>query len=184
MSPEAAWRWLAQGGFTNEKSETPALGTCDLPTLKQVVWLLTDKKGDWELNYKNVLKLNLRNAERKQMPVYENGKIRREDCWVRGQNRLPMNGIFKVVVDILEHESRIDRIHKMVLEYYGGPSSTESHRSPIKLAVQALEAMINEGWIIAKIDKKASKISINRPEENAFVHLNHDNDPAAPKTME
>ena len=184
MSPEAAWRWLAQGGFTNENSSTPALGTCDLPSLKQVIWVLTDKKGDWELNHKNVLKLNLRNAERKLMPVYTDGKIKREDCWVRGQNRLPMTGIFKVVVDILAQESRIDRIHKMVVEYYGGPSSIESHRSPIKLAVQAMEAMINEGWIIAKIDKKAGKMSINRPEENAFVHLNRDEDPAVRKTME
>ncbi|MDG2021520.1 MAG: NAD(P)/FAD-dependent oxidoreductase [Phycisphaerales bacterium] len=184
MSPEAAWRWLAQGGFTNENNSTPALGTCDLPSLKQVLWKLTDKKGDWELNHKNVLKLNLRNAERKMMPVYEDGMIKREDCWVRGQNRLPMTGIFKVVVDILEQESRIDRIHKMILEYYGGPNQKNGHLSPIKIAVQAMEAMINEGWVIAKIDKKSAKMAINRPEENDFIHTNRDEDPAAPKTMD
>ncbi|RPG19739.1 MAG: NAD(P)/FAD-dependent oxidoreductase [Phycisphaera sp. TMED9] len=184
MSPEAAWRWLAQGGFTNENTSTPALGTCDLPSLKQVLWKLTDKKGDWELNHKNVLKLNLRNAERKMMPVYEDGVIKREDCWVRGQNRLPMTGIFKVVVDILEQESRIDRIHKMIVDYYGGPTQKKSHLSPIKVAVQAMEAMINEGWVIAKIDKKSAKMAINRPEENDFIHMNRDEDPAASKTMD
>ena len=179
MSPEAAWRWLAQGGFTNESSSAPALGTCDLPSLKQVLWVLTDKKGDWDLNHKNVLKLNLRNAERKLMPVYDKGKIKREDCWVRGQNRLPMVGMFKVVVEVLEQESRIDRIHKLLIEYFGGPNSTKSHQSPIKIAIQVIEALINEGWITAKIDKKAPKMTVARPAENDYVHINRDKDPAA-----
>ena len=92
MSPEAAWRWLAQGGFTNEGLQRPAVGTCDLPSLKQVLWVMTDEQGDWALNKMNVLKLNLRGAERKVLPIYHEGMIQREDCWVRGQNRLPMTG--------------------------------------------------------------------------------------------
>ena len=184
MSPEAAWRWLAQGGFTNESSSTPALGTCDLSSLKQVMWVLTDKKGDWALNKNNVLKLNLRNAERRVMPIYTEGRIEREECWVRGQNRLPLTGIFKVVVDVLERESRIDRIHKMILEYFGGPGRSETHRSPIKIAVQAMEAMINEGWITAKIDKKAPSMTISRPEENDFIHWNRDEDPVSRRDAE
>ena len=92
--------------------------------------------------------------------------------------------LFKVVVDILEQESRIDRIHKMIVDYYGGPTQKKSHLSPIKVAVQAMEAMINEGWVIAKIDKKSAKMAINRPEENDFIHMNRDEDPAASKTMD
>ena len=72
----------------------------------------------------------------------------------------------------------------MLIEYFGGPNSTKSHQSPIKIAIQAIEALINEGWITAKIDKKAPKMTVARPAENDYVHINRDKDPAATGTEE
>jgi len=175
MTPEAAWRWLAQGGFTNEGLQRPAVGTCDLPSLKQVLWVMTDEQGDWALNKMNVLKLNLRGAERKVLPIYREGMIEREDCWVRGQNRLPMTGNFKVIHDILGDESRIDKIYERIQAFYFGGGS--GHQSPVKTCVQTIEAMITEGWITGKHDKKRPLMTIGRPEENDYVHWNHDEKP-------
>ncbi|MCH2161013.1 MAG: tryptophan 7-halogenase [Phycisphaerales bacterium] len=172
MTPEAAWRWLAQGGFTNEGLGKPALGTCDLPSLKQVLWKLTDKKGDWALNKLNVLTLNLRNAEKKMIPVFIEGKVVREECWVRGENRLPLTGQFKVLVDVLSQESEISKIFNLIKGYYAGGGA--GHQSPLKLAVQALEAMINEGWVIGKYNKRKPCLTVGRPEDNDYVHSNED----------
>jgi hypothetical protein len=172
LTPDAAWRWLAQGGFTNEGIGKPALGTCDLPSLKQVLWVMTDKKGDWAINKLNMFSLNLRNAEKKMIPSFHGGKIIREECWVRGQTRLPLAGQFQPLVEILEKETHIGEVLERLKGYYAGGG--EGHQSPLKLAVQSLEAMINEGWAIGRLDKRKPCLNIDRPEENDYVHWNRD----------
>ena len=172
LTPDAAWRWLAQGGFTNEGIGKPALGTCDLPSLKQVLWVMTDKKGDWAINKLNMFSLNLRNAEKKMIPSFYDGKIIREECWVRGQTRLPLAGQFQPLVQILEKETHIGEILERLKGYYAGGG--EGHQSPLKLAVQSLEAMINEGWVTGRLDKRKPCLNIDRPEENDYVHWNRD----------
>lgn len=174
MTPEAAWRWLAQGGFTNEGISKPGIGTCDIPSLKQVLWVLTDKQGDYELNKMNVLKLNTRNAEKKMIPMFVEGKIERHECWVRGQNQLPLVGYFKLLVDLLseKNEMEISELYKRVENTYAGGGT--GHQSPLKLAIQALEAMVNEGWVKGHLDKKKQRLNLNRPEENDYVHWNRE----------
>ena len=174
MTPEAAWRWLAQGGFTNEGINKPGIGTCDMPSLKQVLWVMTDKKGDWALNKMNVLKLNTHNAERKIIPSFVKGKIERQECFARGQNQLPLVGHFKLLVDILSEkpEITIGEVYTSIENHYAGGGT--GHQSPLKLAIQSLEAMINEGWVTGYFDKKKPKLDLVRPEENDYVHWNRD----------
>ena len=175
MSPQAAWRWLAQGGFTNEGLDSAAFGTCDLSSLKSVMWKLTDHKGDWSVNSLNVLKLNLRGAQRQIIPVYRDGKIMRQDCFVRGQSRLPMTGNFKAIYNIMQTESRIDKIYDRIGSYFTG--ADDGHQSPRKTCVQTIEAMITEGWITGKLNKKHPRIQVEGPHETPYVHWNHDEKP-------
>ena len=179
MSPEAAWRWLAQGGFTNEGIGKPGLGTCDLPSLKQVIWKLTDKKGDWALNKLNVLKLNTRNAEKRVIPHFVEGKIERHEAWVRGQNQLPLVGFFKLLESMLSEAREVDinTIYTNLKGYYAGGGS--GHQSPLKLAIQALESMINEGWVTGRYDKNKPRLTLGRPEDNDYIHMNTENDAAS-----
>ena len=175
MSPEEAWRWLAQGGFTTEGLTRPSAGTCDLPSLKQLLWVMTDQQGDWEINKVNVLKLNLKGAQRKTLPVYADGLIERQECWVRGQNRLPMTGNFRVIYDILQYESKIDKVYDEIKKFF--PASGSGHQTPLKTCVQTIEAMLNEGWIDGKKNKKYPMMTIARPGEDDFIHWNVDEKP-------
>jgi flavin-dependent dehydrogenase len=181
LSPDQAWAWLARGGFTNEGLGQPAAGSFDLPSLRLVLEIISDGEKEWELSRFNVLSLNLKNAQETVTPIYAQGSIRREPCWVRDQNRLPLSGVYKVLVEILQSEKRIDRIFQRLQQYYpgsgSGTSGTLGPGSPVRAGLLALEAMLTEGWVTGKRDKRRSILQLQFPKENDCILWNRDERP-------
>lgn len=174
MRPEAAWRWLAQGGFTTDSPVHATSGSFDPGTLKQVQWMLTDKTSDWLVNSSNVFSVNLRNATRRRLPIYRDGKIDRAECMVRGEHTLPLNGWYQVVLDYVENHGRIDRIVKAIQNDFG---SISGPGNPTQLCLQALEVMLLDGWVRGRVDRKVPRIKIQpADEETLYIHWNRDGD--------
>jgi hypothetical protein len=69
-------------------------------------------------------------------------------------------------------EVEVNTLYKNIQGYYAGGGS--GHQSPLKLAVQSLESMINEGWVTGRYDKKKPLLTIDRPEDNDYIHSNED----------
>ena len=49
LTPEAAWRWLAQGGFANDFVERANFGTFDVASMKHVMGFVLDKQLDFNI---------------------------------------------------------------------------------------------------------------------------------------
>ncbi len=172
LKPDAAWRWLAQGGFTTDSPVHATAGSFDPGTLKQVQSMLTEGASEWQVNRFNVYKTATRNAERRTMPVYLDGRIERRECLVRGERTLPLGGWFLALIEAIEEDGRIDRVMQRIARLYGGQGGIAG---PQQLCVQALEAMITDGWVIGRLDRKVPRITVKSgDEESIFVHWNRD----------
>lgn len=175
MKPDAAWRWLAQGGFTTDSGVHATAGSFDPGTLKQVQWMLTDRVSGWNVNKYNVYKLNLHNAERRKLAIYNDGKVQRRECLVRGENVLPLAGWYGVLVDLIKIDGRIDRIFQSIARNYGGQSGIAS---PQQQCMQALEVLLTDNWVTGRLDKKVPRLTAqSSDEESLYVHWNRDECP-------
>ena len=177
LRPDEAWRWLAQGGFTTDSPVHATAGSFDPGTLKQVQWMLTDRVSDWQVNRFNVYKTATRNAERRTMAVYEDGRIERRECLVKGERVLPLGGWYLAILEAIEENGRIDRMMERISRSYGGHGGIAG---PQQLCIQALEVMITDGWVIGRLDKKVPRLTVKpADEESIFVHWNRDDAPQA-----
>ena len=175
LTADAAWRWLAQGGFANDFVERANFGTFDVASMKHVMGFVLDKQLDWKLSDVNVLKLNLKNAEKIEIPRFFGGKIECIECYERSGRRLPMTGFYRTIIDILEHTSNAEEVVGLLKKRYGGPGAT----SDFNIAMQTLEAMLDEHWVMGKLDKKKKRVTIKTDEETDFLHLNRDELPGS-----
>ena len=177
LTPEAAWRWLAQGGFTTDSGVHAAAGSFDPGTLKQAQWMLTNKASSWQLNKFNVFKMNTRNARRERIAIYAEGRIDRNECLVRGENVLPLAGWYGVLVDLIETHGRVDRIFKAIATSYGGASGVSG---PQQQCMQALETMLTDHWVVGRLDRKVPRIRVEASDqESLYIHWNRDEIPEA-----
>ena len=168
MTPEAAWRWLAQGGFAHDGLGQPTTETDDPPSLKQVLWKLTDTKREWSLDTLNVLTLNLDNVDQEVLPIFMEGKVVREAHWVRGQDRLILTGHFKMLAEVLARESDLSKIVERIKRYCA--DGGDGQQPSLRQVMESLEAMINEGWVVGSCDTNKPCLALGRLEHEDQVH--------------
>ena len=151
LTPQQAWRWLAQGGFSNQEIETAAFGAFDLGSSKKLVEVFSGKEAKFALSKVNELKLNLANAQEVTQGAMRDGRITPVECWKRGDTFLPNTGLWKRVIAVLEKHHDLQEICETLQKNSGGIN--------IFQYVQVLEAMLVEGWIIGKLNKKRPTLS-------------------------
>jgi len=163
ISPNEAWRWLSQGGFATESLGLPTFGSFDIASAKQVLELFDEKERDCELlcNGYNVFKLNLHGARHDHMGLLKDGRIEQVDCWLKGVKRLPIHGIYKIVIQILEATSDgAEMINLLKKSFSANPSEFEQGFALVR-CVQALEVMIQEGWVLRSKNKKRPMLNVS-----------------------
>jgi flavin-dependent dehydrogenase len=154
LSPSQAWRWLAQGGFTNQSIEQAGFGAFDIGSSKQLISRFSGRESKFNITKYNDYKLNLNNAEEIYQGELRNGRINRIKCYKRGEAVLPMTGTWKVMVDVLRKQSDLETIYKTLSDGVSRGSASGATGIGIFLYLQALEVMLNEGWVIGKHNKK------------------------------
>ncbi len=169
LSPQKAWAWIAQGGFITTDLRIGTGGFSIANTLKLGEFLNDLGDAQLSLERNNILKLNLNGATWKEIAVYHKGRIYKEACYVRGERILPLHSQMLMLVDLLQKESR----YPVLMRQLGELAKTNGFVAQALPDVpEALEAMINDGWIDASYDPSLSLMTRNR--ESRAILPNHD----------
>jgi flavin-dependent dehydrogenase len=174
LTSGAAWRWLAQGGFTNDVVGQAGIGGYDLAGMKQVTQLFTKLPAKWVLNDVNVLKLDLLGAKETTIPVYENGKIQAVKCYVRGERRLALTGLFATLVELLRLPTDVANLYNSLQHAFVQQLDPQHVGVAMQHHLQTLEVMLGDGWVIGKFDPRKPKLSMSTPDEGRIVHKHRD----------
>ncbi|GAB2700700.1 hypothetical protein [Aliiglaciecola aliphaticivorans] len=109
LSPEKAWQWLSQGGFTTEQLGLATFGSFDISSARQLISKFdkSERVSQMKISGFNMFKLNTRGA----MPFFlghlENGEITQVPCLKRGQQVLPDIGYYQTMTQLLKQTSDI-----------------------------------------------------------------------------
>src|SRR5579871_1569276 len=152
LSPQNAWRWIAAGGFIDEDVAI-GTGTVSLQQIKVMGRFLNDLEADSPLEKNNVFKLDLSGATWMDRARYADGKVFRDQCYVRGDRVLPIAAVIELLVNILQRTSTLDGIMGSLEAIYRARSNDfEFIAGTLRFAIEGLEAMISDGWVKASYD--------------------------------
>jgi flavin-dependent dehydrogenase len=157
LNPAQAWRWLAQGGFSNQSIDSAAFGAFDIGSSKKLIEIFSGKESKFNLAKFNELKLNLANAEEITQGKLHEGRIQQINCYKRADSILPYTGLWKPIIDVLKQKSDL----KEILDTLERGVKKSAGLNSIFPFVQVLEAMIIDGWIIGKLNKSRPKLNFD-----------------------
>ncbi|HWD37449.1 MAG TPA: NAD(P)/FAD-dependent oxidoreductase [Fimbriimonas sp.] len=175
LTPEKAWRWLAQGGFIDEDL-TVGAGGFNLLSIRSSTDFLTSLATDSPLEEKNVLKLDLEGAIAQDGAAYQEGRVLKVPCYVRGSKVLPLRAHFGVLFQLLQRESRlpqiVDQMNQMAKQFANDPVAMTF----LGMLPEAMEGMIRDGWIKASFDPRLPRARLGQ--SGAGFQLNRDTNKA------
>lgn len=174
MSSNAAFGWMATGGFTNDDPVVPMLGGFAMQAVKIQMARISQTRASWKVSEYNVFKLNLEGAEESTFPVFSEGKVWTTPCWRRGNKMLPNYGMWKIVIGMLQREQRIVPALQWLENYFYENPLYPSIQMGMEYAITTLEAMIDDGWVTCEKNMKDEFIVYETPAESAAFHTNRD----------
>ena len=181
LTSEQAWSWLARGGFTNDSLGQAGIGGLDLAGLKQITQRFINQRAKWRVSENNVVSLALDDAERVELPIYKAGKIEPVACYIRGDARLALTGMYDVIVKMIPEGGAV-AVHQLLgglQKVFAAKFSASHAKIAVHHAMQALEVMLGEGWLVGRYEPKLPRVSIETPEEGDIIHTNRDDLPAS-----
>ena len=172
LTPAAAWRWIAQGGFVDE-TLTVGVGGFDLNAIKSLGSVLSDLEVCSPFEKNNAFTLNLSGATWKDRADYAAGRVKPGPCYVRGARVLPIAGAFETVVNLLQKSTDLATIAELLQRSIeaGNPDPHRRQMTLVKV-IEALDAMINDGWVTPSYnpDRPLFKVTF----QNQSIKLNRD----------
>jgi flavin-dependent dehydrogenase len=179
LDPKEAWRWLGTGGFLDEDSGLNGLAGYNLIAVRELTtwWGHTD--GKWAIGGMNVFTLDLANSEKIWVARMTGGRIDRYRAYERDSRRLPLEGIYGLVLEILKKNPTLEHFYTAVDEkcWQAGIGPAEANQW-LASAFSALETMANDGWVRCSCDPEAAYLPLDRPDQSAIMHPNRDAVPA------
>lgn len=161
LNAKDAWRWLSQGGFTTEFVGRASLGSFDLNSSRHLVDRFLGGEQNMKIAQYNIFKLNIRGAKKDKIGDLRDGKINRVPCYRRGDVTLPLAGIYGNMIEILGQTSDIATIYNTVVANVQNRVAPGAVMGTVTSYLQALEAMLIQGWVTAKLDPKKPKLEIS-----------------------
>ncbi len=160
LSPKDAWRWLSQGGFATEFAGQASLGSFSLNAGRHLVDRFLGGEQKMKIAEYNVFKLNMRGAQKDVIGDLQNGEIIRVPCFKRGEAVLPLTGQYGEIHDMLKQSGDIDKIYSYLMTHIRGNVAPGAENTTLAGYLQTLEAMLIQGWVTAKLDKRKPQIQI------------------------
>jgi flavin-dependent dehydrogenase len=171
LTPEASWKWLAQGGFISDRGNI-GYGGFGLAQVHAIHEIMTDSTES-VLAQNNVYKLNLAGATWRDLAQYEEGKVLRFGAYERSGKVLPLFGVTQMLVDHLQVSPKLadllDRMNKLGME---NKNDLAFIKRFILAVPEALEAMIIDGWVEPSYDPAAPLVT--PPPMNSGIRWNTD----------
>jgi len=171
LTPDKAWRWLAQGGFIDEDL-TVGAGGFNLLSIRSSTDFLTDLATDSPLEENNVLKLDLAGATWQDGASYSEGRVSKSPCYVRDGKVLPLRGHFGILVQLLQRETSLPKIVEAMDHMAKARAADPVAMTFLSMLPEAMEGMIRDGWITASYDPKQPRAMLTN--SGAGFHLNRD----------
>lgn len=175
LSPDEAWRWIATGGFVDEDLVAGS-SFFNLSAIEEIGSFITDSRAVSPLEQFNIFDLDLAGVETFKKAHYRTGAITQKLSYRRNGKILPVEGVYKVLVQILLKErtsSQISSALKAMTAKYG---KNPDFVSVMPLMLPALEALINDGWVRASFDPKLPLLSPMKKDTKTF-RFNTDPEP-------
>ena len=147
LTPDEAFRWLGTGGFANDHFQGASIGTFSVAAVKQLSRILSDAETTWGLAKVNELRLDLAGAASRPFATMEDGRVRRERAYERDGKRLPVVGPFRLALAAVQAERELPKI-------VGRLRAGAADDVAFLQALQALEAMLAEGWVKGRLNPK------------------------------
>ncbi len=174
LSPAEAFRWLAQGGFTNDILGQAVIAGFDLGSMKQVMQRFSQQEIPWEVSGYNVFQLDLNDATEEFVPVYAKGQIVKVKCYVKNALRLPVTGLYGLLIDILSRTSGIEQIYQHLMTVFRTRFSAQHAQVALHQTMGCLEVMVSEGWVKAILNPEKPQLKISIPIEGELVYTSRD----------
>lgn len=174
MSADAAFRWLATGGFTHEDPSLPMVGGCSVQAVRQINERLSDTRSISQLTVNNTFRLNLEDTTEDTFPILYEGGIWAKPCFRRGQKVLPRFGVFEIVIRALQAENHMDEILPWLEAFFKRNPIYPTVDTGIQMTLSTMEAMIADGWVDASRDEARPFFDFDIPEETSAIHGNRD----------
>ena len=154
LSPEKAWAWLAQGGFIDDDART-GTGGHPLPIIKQLSGYLNDLRPTAILYRCNRFRLDLEGAERIARPHYRLGRVGKTEAYVRGGHTLPIQPPFDFWFEALREPGDSVGLQRRMAAHH---ATLRPQDGPGLDLLAALEAMIEDGWVVAEFDRSIPRM--------------------------
>ena len=174
LSPQEAFRWLSQGGFTNDILGQAVIAGFDLGSMKQIIQRFAKEESPWEVSGYNLFHLDLDDSIEESVAVYAKGKITEIKCYVKGERRLPITGLYGLLLNILNRSCEIEQIYQQLVSVLNSRFSPQHARVALHQALGCLEVMITEGWVKGSVNSQKPKLEISIPMEGELVHTHRD----------
>jgi len=167
LNPEQARQWLSQGGFTTEQIGLATIGSFDVASIKQLVSRFDQQGRDakMEIDGKNVIHLNLEGAEKGEIGDLRDGRIWRISRWTKGASTLPLTGHYGALYQVLgqTHDGTRHFAEKIAATVH--PANRDH---TLNSALQALEVLVQEGWVTASLDNSRPRFRV-RSMESRYI---------------
>ncbi len=160
LAPQQAWGWLAQGGFSNSDPGLPLAGSFDRASARVLVGRFLGGECRFAFEKVNVLKLNLVGATKTWLGTLEGGRIRKAECYERAGRSLGMTGTYGDLVRLLRLTSDAETLFNTLRSSIASQYPGEMHERVLSLYMQALDTMIDEGWIKGSHDPKRPLVQL------------------------
>jgi len=170
LSPDAAWAWIAQGGFVDDEL-TFATGAFNLNSIRSMGSVLSELPTKSPFEGINVLKLDLRDAVYSESAEYLQGKVIARQGYIRGNKVLPIDGPTKVVTDILQRTNDLVTFIGMLQQMIANRFSDAHERNDQLVRIlEALEAMMYDGWVVLSHNPTRPTMTFNRVDNFIRIH--------------
>jgi flavin-dependent dehydrogenase len=172
LNPDEAFRWLSQGGFTNDIIGQAVVAGVDLGSIKQVMQRFAWQQTAWQISSYNIFHLDLQAAVEEYVAVYSKGSIDRVKCYVKGERRLPLTGLYALLLNILSNTSDIEEIYQQLINVFRSRFSPDHSRVALHQTMGCLEVMVTEGWVKGGLNSNKPTLEISIPIEGVLIHTN------------
>ena len=170
LKGQDAWQWLGTGGFVQMGGAGIAGFT--LAGTKWLVDAFEESSPEWKISKNNVFTLNLEGATKVDIALFHEGSIEPISGLSRNKKLLPARGVYRFLVQALTRSNRLDALMAQIEgDWCARP---ETGGNGMRTAFEALEAMVNDGWVTASRTLELPTLSLDVIASSALFRMNAD----------
>ncbi|HLK16067.1 MAG TPA: NAD(P)/FAD-dependent oxidoreductase [Fimbriimonadaceae bacterium] len=171
LKGKEAWQWLGTGGFV----QMGGAGVAGF-TLAGTRWLVNAferSSAEWQVEGCNMFALNLDGATKVDVAIFHEGAIEPAPALSRDGKLLPARGVYRFLVQALSSSNRLDHLLESIRRDWC--PRPEAGLSGMAGAIEALEAMVNDGWVAASCDPAYPVMNLDDLVRSNLFRPNTDN---------